>query len=179
MFLCLGFPVDASVGCLLHSAKAGSQHPATPLQWPKELLTRKKGKCLCKFGLSVSCNLFFLLFKHGSFCSQFKGAVQVEIPINHGSKCSNYGGLCTPHNMRLTSHVTRTCWNRTGTRCWHSNWHHSVVQTRNTGRSARFKVSINILPYRLFLCAYCVPCTLPFYVYIYVCNIDVYTYMYK
>lgn len=42
MFLCLGLPVDASVGCLLCRAKAGSQYPATPLQWPKELLTQRK-----------------------------------------------------------------------------------------------------------------------------------------
>ena len=53
----------------------------------------KKGKLLWKPNLSVSYNLFLLLFICTIFCSKPPEVVEVEIPINPGSKCCNYRGV--------------------------------------------------------------------------------------
>lgn len=60
----------------------------------------KRGK-LCKPCLSVSCNLFLLLFKHTIFFSKVQEIVEVEIPINLGSKCCNYRGADMLGEMRM------------------------------------------------------------------------------
>lgn len=49
-------------------------------------------KFLCKPNLSIFCNLFLLFFKH-TFCSKLPEIVEVEIPINPGSKYCNYRGV--------------------------------------------------------------------------------------
>lgn len=72
----------------------------------------KNMKLLCKPNLSVFCNLFLLPFKH-TFCSKLTEIVEVEIPINPGSKCCNYTGVLFSTKWEGTSNVTGICWNWT------------------------------------------------------------------
>lgn len=87
------------MGCLPSRLKAGPQQLPI-LSTVQSIANPKRGKP-CKPCLSVSCNLFLLLFKHTIFCSKLQEIVEVEIPINLGNKCCNYRGTYMLHETRM------------------------------------------------------------------------------
>lgn len=74
---------------------------AVPFFYQLKNFHPKNEKLLCKPKLSVSYNLFLLSFTHTIFCSKPTETVEVEIPINPGSKCCNDRGVFILYEMRM------------------------------------------------------------------------------